>query len=87
MVCTEAVEDVVHRHMNEQIDFLSGRDEPLKKLIEDIKAEELEHLYYAQEQVKHNSLTRLGYRLIHLATEVLIWLSTQGASSRMKLDV
>ncbi len=84
MVCTEAVEDAVHHHMNDQIAFLEGKDEDLKQLIEDIKVEELEHLHYAQACARHNTLTRKGYSLIYAVTDLLIWLSTQGDSTRMK---
>lgn len=87
MVCTEAVEEAVHHHMNDQLSFLKDKDTELTALIERIKTEELEHLRFAQENVKHNKITRLGYRLIFGATETLIWLSTQGALSRMKSDL
>jgi ubiquinone biosynthesis monooxygenase Coq7 len=87
MVCTEAVEDAVHRHMNEQIDFLKNRDDDLGKIIEGIQAEELEHLHYARERVKHNGFTRAISRFIGGAVEVLIWLSTQGSVSRMRQDL
>lgn len=84
MVCTEAVEEAVHHHMNDQLVYLSGRDEALRILIDDIKTEELEHLHFAQSRVRHNAFTRMAYRGIYAVTDVLIWLSTQGASSRMK---
>lgn len=87
MVCTEAVEDAVHRHMNEQITFLKDRDKRLKEIIETIKVEELEHLHYAEKLVKHNALTRLTGHVITVATNVMIWLSTQGASQLMKRDL
>lgn len=84
MVCTEAVEEAVHHHMDDQLAYLQGRDEELRTIIESIKVEELEHLHYAQAHVRHNTLTRLTYKAIYKATDILIWLSTQGASSRMK---
>lgn len=84
MVCTEAVEEAVHHHMNAQIAYLAGKDEALRSLIEEIKVEEVEHLSFAQERVRHNPLTKAGYTIIYAATEILIWLSTQGAISHMK---
>ncbi len=87
MVCTEAVEDTVHHHMNDQINFLDGKDEALKTMIMDIRIEEVEHLAFAQARVQHNTVTKIGYSFIQAATEILIWLSTQGAVSRMKMDI
>jgi 3-demethoxyubiquinol 3-hydroxylase len=87
MVCTEAVEDAVHHHMNDQIDFLEGRDDALRTIVENIRSEEIAHLDCARDHVRHTVLTRFAAGLIFLATEVLIWLSTQGDSSRMKADL
>jgi ubiquinone biosynthesis monooxygenase Coq7 len=87
MVCTEAVEDAVHHHMNDQIVYLSGRDEELKRLIENIKVEELEHLHFAHGLVRHNGFTRILFKGIFAVTEILIWLSTQGNLTRMKQDL
>lgn len=87
MVCTEAVEDSVHRHMNDQLAFLQDQDDELKEIIESIKEEELEHLHYAQDRVKHNFFTKAIGHLISFATEVLIFLSTHGDSIRMKRDL
>jgi ubiquinone biosynthesis monooxygenase Coq7 len=84
MVCTEAVEEAVHRHLNEQINFLTARDDDLKNLIRDIQVEELDHLNFARARVRHTSATKLGGSVIDTATEILIWLSTQGALGRMK---
>lgn len=87
MLCTEAVEDAVHHHMNDQIAFLSGKDDALKDLIETIKIEELEHLHFAQQHIRHTPLTRKGFKAIYAVTEILICLSTQGGLGRMKRDL
>lgn len=87
MVCTEAVEEAVHHHMNAQIAYLAGKDEALKSMIEAIKVEEVDHLSFAQDHVRHNRLTKTAYSIIYAATEVLIWLSTQGAITSMKADL
>ncbi len=87
MVCTEAVEDTVHRHLNEQIDFLRECDRELQSLIAEIMVEELNHLDFARDRVKHNWFTRLMAWNIGLATGVMIWLSTHGDMSRMKRDL
>ena len=87
MVCTEAVEDAVHHHMQDQIRFLNHSNVEIKELIESIQAEELEHLNYAQNLVKHTPITRPISTFIKLCTEVLIFLSTQGASLQMKREI
>ena len=58
MVCTEAVEDAVHKHMDEQINFLKSCDPLLMKDLQDIQTEELSHLKFAQDQVSHNIFTK-----------------------------
>lgn len=50
MVCTAAVESTVHQHLNDQIRFLTGRDEELQRLIAEIRIQELEHLNYAEKR-------------------------------------
>lgn len=87
MACTEAVEDVVHRHINDQIEFLNGKDDLLKDIIDVIKIEELEHLNYANEHVVHTPMARMIGRIIRKATGLMIWLSTQGASGLMERDL
>jgi 3-demethoxyubiquinol 3-hydroxylase len=87
MVCTESVENAVHSHMQDQIRFLNGKDENLKNLIEDIMVEEIQHLRFAQDRVKHNVWTSILSSLIHGATEIVIWLSTHGDSARMRSDL
>ena len=87
MVCTETVEDAVHHHMNDQIVFLADKDSELQRLIEIIRVEELEHLDFAAKRVRHSRLTKLAFKLIYATTEILIWLSTQGAASQMKRDL
>ena len=46
--CTAAVEEAVHRHLNDQLAFLSSRDQELYALIDSIKSEELSHLASAE---------------------------------------
>ena len=87
MVCTEAVEEAVHQHMNDQIVFLMQRDPELKDMIAAIREEEMGHLAFAKHRVRHNGFTRNAARLIMIVTDILIWLSTQGESSRMKRDL
>jgi ubiquinone biosynthesis monooxygenase Coq7 len=84
MVCTAAVERTVHRHLEEQIDFLAGRDEALKVAIADIQAQELGHLLHAEAHIRPGPLNRGLSSAICVSTEVVIWLSTQGAVSRMQ---
>lgn len=85
-ICTAAVEETVHRHLDDQLRFLEGRDPELHAVILGIRAEELEHLRHAEAHLEgatpgafERSL-RAGVRMV---TESLIWLSTWGDSSRM----
>lgn len=87
-VCTAAVEETVHRHLDEQIRFLAGCDDSLRELISDIQVEELAHLRQAEEQIVPRWPLRLVLdRTIRLATEIVIWLSTWGDSARMARDL
>jgi ubiquinone biosynthesis monooxygenase Coq7 len=82
--CTAAVEETVHRHLDDQLHFLADRDPALHAIIASIREEELAHLHRAEERLdsrrRYLSLLR---GLIGTATDVLIWLSTWGDSSRM----
>ena len=84
MVCTQAVEATVHRHLDEQIHFLTGRDETLRALIATIQVEENDHLTYAAARVRPSWFNRPLAAVIVISTEAVIWLSTQGAVSRME---
>jgi ubiquinone biosynthesis monooxygenase Coq7 len=87
-VCTAAVEGAVHRHLDEQLEFLAQRDVELHRIILEIREEELSHLHYAETHIESNTRSyRLLSRIIADATEVLIWLSTWGDSSRMKKEL
>ena len=84
-VCTAAVEAAVHRHLDDQLHFLQGRDGELRDIILSIRAEELAHLRYAQERLVAQS--PLLHGLITFATDAVIWLSTWGDSTRMANDL
>ena len=87
-VCTEAVEATVHRHLNDQIAYLEGRDEPLRRSILAIRDEEEGHLQLAQTHIgARNRLTAAVERVIERCVEGAIWLSTWGDSSRMRRDL
>jgi ubiquinone biosynthesis monooxygenase Coq7 len=83
-ICTEAVESAVHQHLEDQLAFLDGRDPELRALIASIQEEELSHLHEAQERrgavgpVQKGAVAAIG-----AVTDLLIWLSTWGDSSRM----
>jgi ubiquinone biosynthesis monooxygenase Coq7 len=82
--CTAAVEETVHHHLDDQMFFLRGRDPELHHLIESIRAEELAHLQYAEQNLMQGSrIQPLLHTVIGVATGVLIWLSTWGDSARM----
>ena len=85
LACTAAVERTVHRHLDEQIRFLSDRDPVLAGLIRDIQGEELEHLAFAEAGLVQTSLiTKVLGWLVAAGTEALIFLSTRGDSGRLK---
>lgn len=83
--CTEAVERTVHRHMDDQVAWLDSVDEALAANIALIRDEEVAHLEaarYAQAPERPLWLALLDAG-VAAATEMLVWLSTYGASSRM----
>jgi ubiquinone biosynthesis monooxygenase Coq7 len=87
-VCTAAVEAAVHRHLDDQLHFLSGRDADLHALILSIREEELAHLRHA---LDHLHEPGAGQRALQAAisavTDLLIWLSTWGDSTRMAREL
>jgi len=86
--CTAAVEEAVHRHLNDQLAFLSSRDQELYALIDSIKAEELSHLHHAETNLtSHGPIVRMLRRSIDAVTEVLIFMSTSGDSVRMAREL
>jgi 3-demethoxyubiquinol 3-hydroxylase len=86
--CTAAVEEAVHRHLNDQLAFLSSRDQELYALIDSIKTEELSHLDHAEKNLtSRGPIVSLLRRSIDAVTEVLIFMSTSGDSVRMARDL
>jgi ubiquinone biosynthesis monooxygenase Coq7 len=85
-ICTAAVEETVHRHLDDQLHFLQSRDVDLHAIISSIREEELAHLHHAEAQLsgrQKRSLQTVLQSTITAATEALIWLSTWGDSTRM----
>ena len=85
MVCTAAVERTVHRHLDEQLSYLRGRDDGLAEIVFDVQSEEDAHLAFAE--ANHNPRSLLARSLsfvVAVATEILIWISTRGDSSRLE---
>lgn len=84
-VCTAAVERTVRRHLAEQAEFLDRADPALGLVVRDILVEEDAHLGYAQQHMaKPGIMADALDALVGMATETLIWLSTQGASFGFK---
>ena len=82
--CTAAVEAAVHRHLDDQLYFVQNRDSELYEIILSIREEELAHLRHAEAQLpSRGTMVGMLRRIIALATNGLIWLSTWGDSSRM----
>lgn len=87
-VCTAAVEAAVHRHLDDQLHFLAGRDAGLEQIIRSIREEELAHLHHAESRIANPGAgRRVLHRAISDATDAVIWLSTWGDSSRMARDL
>ncbi|MGE0238772.1 MAG: demethoxyubiquinone hydroxylase family protein [Parvibaculaceae bacterium] len=87
-ICTEAVESAVHRHLDDQLAFLDGRDADLKALIASIQGEELSHLHEAQARRGASGPVQAGaVVVIGALTDLLIWLSTWGDSTRMAREM
>jgi ubiquinone biosynthesis monooxygenase Coq7 len=85
-ICTAAVEETVHRHLDDQLHFLQSRDVGLHAIISSIREEELAHLHHAEAQLsgeQKRALQTVLQSTIAAATETLIWLSTWGDSTRM----
>ena len=80
-ICTSAVEETVHKHLEEQLNFLRGKDDELASLINSIKAEELHHLEHANSRIVTNGVwAQILRKTISVTTEILIGLSTWGDS-------
>lgn len=87
-ICTAAVEAAVHRHLDDQLQFLRDRDPELADLIHSIQGEELGHLEHARARIATKAAWAGGLRaVITLCTDAVIWLSTWGESSRMAQDL
>lgn len=84
LICTAAIEKTVHQHLKEQINFLEGKDEELKNLIEEIEIEELKHLEFAEKRMHSNFFYNCINKVIKLSTDMLILISTYGEVSKMK---
>jgi ubiquinone biosynthesis monooxygenase Coq7 len=86
--CTAAVEAAVHRHLDDQLFFLASRDPELHKIILDIREEELAHLNTAESNIAGSSIFRRALRdTISMLTDIMIWLSTWGDSTRMAREL
>ena len=87
-ICTAAVESTVHKHLDDQLHFLDGRDQDLRSLIASIQGEEAAHLHHAVARIATNApWARALKAIICGCTEVVIWLSTWGSSTRMSNDL
>jgi len=88
MVCTEAVERTVHAHLNLQLAWLNGRDPDLVRTIVSIRDEEVGHHDDAQRaRLADTATLRLLDRAVAVLTSALIWCSTYGALTRMKVAI
>jgi ubiquinone biosynthesis monooxygenase Coq7 len=86
LVCTEAVERTVHRHLEDQVRWADDNDPELAGTIREIQIEELAHLEFACRNRSGAGLRWLGVLIAH-TTEGLIWLSTRGDSLRLAKQI
>lgn len=86
LACTQAVEETVHQHLDDQIRWATGRDDGLREVIEDIRVEELAHIQYATDHRAGAGFSWLE-QIISRATEALIWVSTRGDSVRLAREL
>ncbi len=87
-ICTAAVEETVHRHLEEQLHFLKDKDPELYQIILSIQEEELDHLNEAKARIfKDTTFSKILTWIIASTTEFLIWCSTYGESSKMSYEI
>ena len=85
IACTSAIERAVHGHLDEQITYLRGRDDPLADMIVTIQAEEVAHMREGEAGFDPNCATAGVFTsFVSTATEALIWLATFGDSARLR---
>lgn len=88
MICTASVERAVHRHLDEQIAYLSGRDDALAAIIRDIQRDEDAHLDFAERHHDGKGVfAGLLNGVVTAATEAMIWMSTRGDSRRLTAEM
>lgn len=77
MVCTEAVEEVIDQHYQEQLSQLQNKnEEDLVNNIAKFRAEELEHQKIAQDHMQHLNLGhKILYNIIKLGCKISIKLA------------
>jgi len=80
-VCTHAVEQTVHGHLDHQLAWLGDSDPNLSVAITDIQREEEDHLRWAMNGRK-TVFSPLATP-IRAIVEALIWLSTNGESAAL----
>lgn len=78
MACTVAVEEVIEEHYAHQADQLGDDESELRDMIEEFRAEELEH---KDTGLEHDAESAPGYKLLSEAVKAgsraAIWLSTR----------
>ena len=88
LICTEAVERTVHRHMSDQQRYLEPVDPELAGVIADIQQQELGHLQHAVSgRGRKGAFGRALDWVIVAVTEALLWAATRGDSIRLARDL
>lgn len=74
LVCTHAIEDVVGRHLAEQMRYMETRDPAAYAAVASIVANEMTHLRTAADGMSTRGwLARLIAAVVHYSTEMVIW--------------
>jgi len=80
LICTAAVEQTVHRHLDDQINYLRELDPELVAAIKDVQQEENAHLSFARQNMRQGVVAPVVFAAVTVATELLILISTRGDS-------
>ncbi|HEY4372191.1 MAG TPA: demethoxyubiquinone hydroxylase family protein [Burkholderiales bacterium] len=73
LICTFAVEEVVNRHLVEQMRYMELHDPEAGAAVASIVADEQAHQHAAGAQMRNGPLARCIAAIVRLSTESVIW--------------
>ena len=87
-ICTEAVEQAVHHHLDDQLRYLKSRNLDLHQTILSIQSEELSHLENARtNRGAIGTFNKIAVQTVATITDILIWMSTSGDSAKLAREM